>query len=166
MNGPIHNKSMEMLFPVQDLSVKMMIKSSNRYCLFEFEQIQFLKGCGSYTWIYTRESDYHVLISISLKNAIYTLVWCTLISQLLLTVSQKIAQAKKAYSVAASLIRIHLISMLDLYEQLRSTKRLIKSRSIPPGLQKSLNMQGVNFKNLKRTIESQIHIEFSCESKR
>lgn len=154
------------MFPVQDLPVKMMIKSGNRYCLFEFDQILFLKGCGSYTWIYTRESDYPVLISIFLKNAIYTLVWCTLISKLRLTVSQKIAQAKKAYSVAASLICIRLISMLDLNEQLRSTTRLIKSRSIPTGLQKSFNMQGVNFKNSKRTIESQIHIEFSCESKR
>lgn len=65
------------------------------------------------------------------ENAIYTQVWCTLIAQLLLTVTQKIAQAKKAFSVVASLIRIHLISMLDVNELLRSTKRLVRSRSIP-----------------------------------
>ena len=80
------------------------------------------------------------------ENAIYTQVWCTLIAQLLLTVTQKIAQAKKAFSVVASLVRIHLISNLDVNELLRSTKRSFKSKSIPPGLQLSLNMQGVSFK--------------------
>jgi Transposase DDE domain/Domain of unknown function (DUF4372) len=79
------------------------------------------------------------------ENAIYTQVWCTLIAQLLLTVTQKIAQAKKAFSVVASLVRIHLISNLDVNELLRSTKRIFKSKSIPPGLQLSFNMQGVCF---------------------
>ena len=68
------------------------------------------------------------------ENAIYTQVWCTLIAQLLLTVTQKIAQAKKAFSVVASLVMIHLISNLDVNELLRSTKRKFKSKSIPPGL--------------------------------
>lgn len=57
------------------------------------------------------------------ENAIRTQVWCTLIAQLLLTVVQKIAQTKKAFSVVASLVRIHLISMLDVFEMLRSTRR-------------------------------------------
>ena len=57
------------------------------------------------------------------ENAIRTQVWCTLIAQLLLTVIQKIAQTKKAFSVVASLVRIHLISMLDVNELLRSTNR-------------------------------------------
>lgn len=65
-------------------------------------------------------------------NAIYTQVWCTLIAQLLLTVIQKISQAKKAFSVVASLIRIHLISLLDVYELLRSTKREFAYRYKPP----------------------------------
>ena len=56
-------------------------------------------------------------------NAIYTQVWCTLIAQLLLTVLQKQAQTKKAFSVVASLVRIHLISFLNVYELLRSTNR-------------------------------------------
>jgi len=79
------------------------------------------------------------------ENAIYTQVWCTLIAQLLLTVTQKIAQAKKAFSVVASLVRIHLISNLDVNELLRSTKRSFKSKAIPPGIQLSFNMQGVCF---------------------
>ena len=65
-------------------------------------------------------------------NAIYTQVWCTLIAQLLLTVVQKIANAKKAFSVVASLVRIHLISLLDVYELLRSTKREYAIRWKPP----------------------------------
>lgn len=74
------------------------------------------------------------------ENAIYTQVWCTLIAQLLLTVTQKIAQAKKAFSVVASLVRIHLISMLDVNELLRSTKRSFKNKPIPPGLQLSFSI--------------------------
>jgi hypothetical protein len=65
-------------------------------------------------------------------NAIYTQVWSTLIAQLLLTVIQKMSQAKKAFSVVASLIRIHLISMLDVFELLKSTQRAYNQRAKPP----------------------------------
>ncbi|HSO87068.1 MAG TPA: IS4 family transposase [Draconibacterium sp.] len=57
------------------------------------------------------------------ENAIRTQVWCTLIAQLLMTVIQKMAQTKKAFSVVASLVRMHLISLLDVFELLQSTKR-------------------------------------------
>ncbi len=66
-------------------------------------------------------------------NAIYTQVWCTLIAQLLLTVIQKIAATKKAFSVVATLVRIHLISMLDVCELLRSTVRSYIKKEISPG---------------------------------
>lgn len=65
-------------------------------------------------------------------NAIYTQVWCTLIAQLLLTVIQKMAMTKKAFSVVASLIRIHLISLLDVFELLSSTKRHYLVKDHPP----------------------------------
>ena len=65
-------------------------------------------------------------------NAIYTQVWCTLIAQLLLTVVQKISKAQKAFSVVATLIRIHLISLLDVYELICSTKRGFTNRCKPP----------------------------------
>ena len=75
------------------------------------------------------------------ENAIRTQVWCTLIAQLLLTVVQKIAQTKKAFSVVASLIRIHLISMLDVYEMLRSTRRAYASKSMgPPGVELQMKL--------------------------
>lgn len=57
------------------------------------------------------------------ENAIRTQVWCTLIAQLLLTVIQKKVGTKKAFSAIATLIRIHLISMLDVVELLKSTVR-------------------------------------------
>jgi len=66
------------------------------------------------------------------ENAIRTQVWCTLIAQLLMTVIQKMAQTKKAFSVVASLVRIHLISLLDVFELLRSTIReYVKKRGSP-----------------------------------
>jgi hypothetical protein len=74
------------------------------------------------------------------EMAIRTQVWCTLIAQLILTVIQKMAQTKKAFSVVASLVRIHLISMLDVFELLRSTKRdFSKHFDPPPDFQLSLN---------------------------
>jgi hypothetical protein len=57
------------------------------------------------------------------ENAIRTQVWCTLIAQLLLTVLQKMANVKKAFSTIATLVRIHLISLLDVYQLLRNLKR-------------------------------------------
>jgi len=74
------------------------------------------------------------------ENAIRTQVWCTLIAQLLMTVIQKIAQTKKAFSVVASLIRIHLISMLDMVELLRSTNRAYKIQVGEPPGQLQLNL--------------------------
>lgn len=65
------------------------------------------------------------------KNAIYIQVWYTLIAQLLLTMTQKIAQANKAFSVVASSVRIHLIRMLDVKELLQSTKRRFNRKLIP-----------------------------------
>lgn len=76
-------------------------------------------------------------------NAIYTQVWCTLIAQLLLTVIQKIAKVKKAFSVVAALVRIHLISMLDLNQLLRNNNRMFSKQSGSPPGQLSINWGGV-----------------------
>jgi hypothetical protein len=66
------------------------------------------------------------------ENAIRTQVWCTLIAPLLMTVIQKMAQTKKAFSVVTSLVRIHLISLLDVFDLLRSTKRgYLKNKGAP-----------------------------------
>jgi len=48
------------------------------------------------------------------ENGIKTQVWCTLIAHLLLQVIGVLSKSKKAFSTIAALIRIHLISHLDL----------------------------------------------------
>ena len=74
------------------------------------------------------------------ETAIRTQVWCTLIAQLILTVIQKMAATKKAFSVVATLIRIHLISMLDVFELLRSKRRDFSNQiHSPPKQQLILN---------------------------
>jgi len=73
------------------------------------------------------------------ETAIRTQVWITLIAQLLLTIIQKMAKTKKAFSVIASLVRIHLISMLDVFELLKSTRRgFSKCVNSPPNPQLTL----------------------------
>ncbi len=57
------------------------------------------------------------------ENAIRTQVWCTMIAQLLLSVLQQKANVKKAFSTIATMVRIHLVSMLDVNELLQNTKR-------------------------------------------
>lgn len=56
-------------------------------------------------------------------TAIRTQIWCTLIAQLLLTVLQKMANTKKAFSAIATILRIHLISVVDAIKLIRSTDR-------------------------------------------
>jgi hypothetical protein len=71
------------------------------------------------------------------ENAIRTQVWCTLIAQLLLTGLQKKAAVKKAFSTVATLVRIHLVSMLDVYEVLKNTSRSwvkVKNNLVLPSL--------------------------------
>ena len=48
------------------------------------------------------------------ENGIKTQVWCTLIAYLLLLVIQTISESQKALSTIAALLRMHLISHLDL----------------------------------------------------
>jgi IS4 transposase len=48
------------------------------------------------------------------ENGIKTQVWCTLIAYLLLLVIQTNTESQKALSTIAALIRMHLISHLDL----------------------------------------------------
>ena len=48
------------------------------------------------------------------ENGIKTQIWCTLIAHLLLNVVRVLSESKKAFSTVAALIRIHLISHLDI----------------------------------------------------
>ena len=48
------------------------------------------------------------------ENGIKTQIWCTLIAHLLLNVVRGLSESKKAFFTIAALVRIHLISHLDL----------------------------------------------------
>jgi len=76
------------------------------------------------------------------ENGIKTQIWCTLIAHLLLNVIMALSKSKKAFSTVAALIRIHLISHLDLTwvvtEGRRAyTKRLNSKNKSPCAVQLS-----------------------------
>jgi hypothetical protein len=72
------------------------------------------------------------------ENGIKTQVWCTLIvlrlrsatTYLLLQVIQTISESKKAFSTIAALLRIHLISHLDLMWVVTVGRRAYKKRTM------------------------------------
>lgn len=70
------------------------------------------------------------------ENGIKKQVWCMLIAHLLLNVIRVMAKSKKAFSTVAALIRIHLISHLDLTwvvnEGRRAYTKRRKSRNKSP----------------------------------
>ena len=69
------------------------------------------------------------------ENGIKTQIWCTLIAQLLLHVLRVKTESKKAFSTIAALIRIHLISNLDVFWMVQNCKRTYtktKKKKKPP----------------------------------
>jgi IS4 transposase len=64
------------------------------------------------------------------ENGIKTQIWCTLTARLLLTVIRHLSQTKKAFSTLAALIRIHLISHLDLYWVVTQERRAYAKRTM------------------------------------
>ena len=63
------------------------------------------------------------------ENGIKTQVWCTLIAYLLLQVIQTESESKKAFSTIAALLRMHLISHLDLTWVVTDGRRSYEKRS-------------------------------------
>lgn len=75
------------------------------------------------------------------ENGIKTQIWCTLIAQLLLQVLRVKSESKKAFSTIAALIRIHLISHIDVFWMVQNSRRTYlkkKKRKKPPPLQIAL----------------------------
>ena len=62
------------------------------------------------------------------ENGIKTQVWCTLIAHLLLNVIRVLSKSEKAFSTVAALIRIHLISHLDLIWVVTEGRRVYTKR--------------------------------------
>jgi hypothetical protein len=63
------------------------------------------------------------------ENGIKTQVWCTLIAHLLLNVIRALSKSKKAFSTVAALMRIHLISHLDLIWVVTEGRRFYPKRT-------------------------------------
>jgi len=75
------------------------------------------------------------------ENGIKTQIWCTLIAHLLLMVLRLKSESRKAFSTIAALIRIHLISNLDVFwmvENSRRTYTKLQKRNKSPCLQSEL----------------------------
>lgn len=75
------------------------------------------------------------------ENGIKTQIWCTLIAQLLLMVLRVKSESKKAFSTMAALIRIHLISYLDIFWMIENSRRTYtkrKTRNKSPATQTTL----------------------------
>jgi hypothetical protein len=72
------------------------------------------------------------------ENGIKTQIWCTLIAQLLLMVLRVKSESKKAFSTIAALVRIHLISNLDVFWMVENSRRTYirsKKRNKSPAIQ-------------------------------
>ena len=72
------------------------------------------------------------------ENGIKTQIWCTLIAQLLLMVLRLKSESKKAFSTIAALIRIHLISNLEIFWMVENSRRTYtrhKPRNKSPSIQ-------------------------------
>lgn len=63
------------------------------------------------------------------ENGIKTQIWSTLIAQLLLQVLRVKSESKKAFSTIAALIRIHLISHLDIFWMVQNCRRTYIKRT-------------------------------------
>lgn len=75
------------------------------------------------------------------ENGIKTQIWITLIAQLLLMVLKTKSDTKKAFSTVAALVRIHLISNLDVFWVIENSRRTYTKRlkrTKPPNIQTEL----------------------------
>jgi hypothetical protein len=75
------------------------------------------------------------------ENGIKTQIWITLIAQLLLMVLKTKSSTKKAFSTLAALVRIHLISNLDVFWVIENSRRTYikrQRRTKPPNIQTEL----------------------------
>lgn len=111
----------------QTLCLRKVTYRDEKGHIYEFITNNFEISAEMIAFIYRKRWDIE-LVSIKLKqnfqlhyfyleteNGIKTQIWCTLIAQLLMVVLKAMTQTKKAFSTVAALVRIHLISHLDLY---------------------------------------------------
>jgi hypothetical protein len=63
------------------------------------------------------------------ENGIKKQIWCTLITYLLMTILKRLSKSSKAFSTIVALIRIHLISHLDLLWVIENGRRYYIKRT-------------------------------------
>lgn len=68
------------------------------------------------------------------ENAIRTQVYCVLIAQLLMVVIRKKAATKKSFANMITVIRLHLMSYVNLIEFIKDTFKEWRKANAPPGL--------------------------------
>lgn len=71
------------------------------------------------------------------ENAIKIQIWCALIADLLIKIVRSIAQKKWSFSNLASIIRIHLMTYIDLFSFLKNPEKALNlnhSKTHSPGL--------------------------------
>lgn len=68
------------------------------------------------------------------ENAIKTQVYCVLIAQLLMVVIRKKAETKKSFANMITVIRLHLMSYVELFEFIRDTYKAWRKTHPPPML--------------------------------
>jgi hypothetical protein len=66
------------------------------------------------------------------ENAIKIQIWCTLICDLLIKIIKSLAGRKWSFSNLASIIRIHLMTYIDLYAFLKNPEYALQSKEAPP----------------------------------
>jgi hypothetical protein len=69
------------------------------------------------------------------ENAIKIQVYCVLIAQLLMVVIRKKAATKKSFANMITVIRLHLMSYVDLFEFIKDTYKAWRKANPPPILQ-------------------------------
>jgi len=74
------------------------------------------------------------------ENGIKTQIWCTLIAHLLITVLKIKAETQKAFSTVAALIRIHLISNLEIFWVLKNCRRTYTKKKKPKNKDPNIQM--------------------------
>jgi hypothetical protein len=74
------------------------------------------------------------------ENGIRTQIWCTLIAHLLLQILRVLSKTQKAFSTVAALVRIFLISHLDIIWMVTNCRRTYEKNIIkkPPEIQQCL----------------------------
>lgn len=69
------------------------------------------------------------------ENAIRIQIFCVLIAQLLMVVIRKKAETKRSFTSIVTVVRLHLMSYVDLFEFLKDTYKAWRSSSSPPSVQ-------------------------------